>query len=116
MKIKINDYKIKVKPVSSKDEISRGMMGQKFGDKFLGMLFFLTPGPQSFWMKDCITDIDIIFINDSDEIVQIYHECPPCISEPCKQYKCVNASKVLELPGGMCKVWNISEGDNIKYL
>jgi hypothetical protein len=116
MKIKINQYKIKVKVVSSPDEISKGMMNKKFNGDYLGMFFFLTPGKQSFWMKNCIIPLDIIFIGNDDTIVKIHHNCPPCDSDDCKHYTCDNADKCLELPGGLCQTWGIGEGDLVKYL
>jgi uncharacterized membrane protein (UPF0127 family) len=109
---KINDYKIKVIPCENNSE---GMMNKKFDSNFLGMLFYLTPGPQSFWMKDCITPLDIIFISD-DKITKIARDCQPCDSEECPHYECDNADMVLEVPGSMCDVWGISEGDSVKII
>ena len=110
MVIKIKDYKIKAIPSENNSE---GMMGKKFDSNFLGMLFYLTPGPQSFWMKGCIIPLDIIFIS-GNKIKEIARDCQPCYTEECKHFECDNADMVLEVPGGLCDTWGITEGDVIK--
>jgi len=110
MVVKIKDYKIKVKPC---EDNSEGMMGKKFDSNFLGMLFFMEPGPQSFWMKNCIVPLDIIFISDN-KITEIARNCQPCNTEECPHFECDDADTILEVPGGLCDTWGITEGDSVK--
>ena len=44
-----------------------------------GMLFiFPEPQPQSFWMSNCLIDIDIAYIDDDGKIVDVLHmKAPP---------------------------------------
>jgi len=111
MIININDNQFKVKIVKTKKETSEGMMGKKFNSNFNGMLFLMGKGEHCFWMKNCIIDLDIIFIKNG-EITKIHHGCPPCETEKCKTY-CGEGNIVLELKGGTCKSLGISEGDEM---
>jgi uncharacterized membrane protein (UPF0127 family) len=111
MNVKINDNLFSVKPVLTSKDIQNGMMGKKFDRTFDGMLFLMKNGPHSFWMKNCIVHLDIIFI-DGNQITNIHHNCKPCHTENCESYK-GNGDMILELPGGDCKKYNIKEGDLI---
>lgn len=88
------------------------MMGKKFDGNFDGLLFFMNLGNHSFWMKNCIVPLDIIFIEDG-EVQTIHHNCPPCKGTPCESYKGFG-DLVLELPGGTCKKYDIKEGSLIE--
>jgi uncharacterized membrane protein (UPF0127 family) len=53
---------------------------------------------RSFWMKDCLIPLDIIFMVRG-QVSEVYENCPPCTVEPCEHYVGL-ADKVLELNGG----------------
>jgi uncharacterized membrane protein (UPF0127 family) len=113
MYVKINDnINLKVKTCKTKSEISNGMMNKRFTD-FNGMLFFMEPTNHCFYMKNCITPLDIIFIDSNLEILKIFNNCPPCNEDDCERY-CHEGKYVLEVPGGFCKKNNISVGDICK--
>jgi uncharacterized membrane protein (UPF0127 family) len=113
MILDINSHKFKVKVVSSKFDVQKGMMKQRFNENFNGMLFMMGSGKHSFWMKDCIIPLDIIFI-DNNEITNIYSDCQPCFTDNCKSYTGFG-NLVLEVEGGTCDMLEISEGDFIKF-
>ena len=114
MFIKINDEIIKVKVCHSQKEISEGMMGKKFIG-FDGMLFLMSEGNHSIWMKNCIIPLDIIFINSDLSISGIHHNCNPCKFGICESYEGYG-KYVLEIEGGRCQDENIEEGDICKFL
>lgn len=114
MRIKINKNKFTVKVARGEKQTSKGMMGQKFDSSFDGMLFDMGYGDHCFWMKNCIINLDIIFI-DNGEISEIHHNCPPCVTSQCKNY-CGFGDLVLELEGGSCKKLKIVEGDIVELL
>ena len=87
------------------------MMGKRFED-FNGMLFLMGDGKHCFWMKNCIINLDIIFI-DNNKITKIHHDCKPCKTEDCDNY-CGIGDMILEIPGGYCKELDIKEGDIVK--
>jgi uncharacterized membrane protein (UPF0127 family) len=114
MKVKINNDTFKVKLAISDKERANGMMKKRFDDSFDGMLFMEDGSESCFWMKNCIINLDIIFIKNN-KISKIHHDCPPCTTEDCDHY-CGIGDFVLELPGGSCKKLNISEGNNLVML
>jgi len=114
MNIKINQNIFKVKTLIDKKSQAIGMMGKTFDKSFEGLLFLMGGNKQCFWMKNCITNLDIIIIRNN-VIVNIHHNCPPCKSEECSSY-CGNGNIVLELEGGTCEYLNIEAGDVIEYL
>lgn len=113
MNIVINNNSYRVKSALTNKDISNGMMNKKFDDDFDGMLFMLDGIDHSFWMKNCIIPLDIIFINE-DIITKIHHNCKPCNQDQCQTYN-GNGDIVLELPGGECKKYDINEGDKIIF-
>lgn len=111
MELTINDNLFNVKCVMTPKDIQKGMMGRKFDDSFDGMLFLMDNENHSFWMKNCITNLDIIFIKNGF-ITKIHHNCLPCKTEHCENYK-GSGDMVLELPGNTCKKYHIKEGDSV---
>lgn len=111
MRISINDNTFSCKVVSTPEKIREGMMGKTF-DGFDGMLFIMPEDTdQSFWMKNCIVPIDIIFISEG-VIQDISPNCPPCKSVECPSYEGFGGF-VLELPGGTCRSKKIRIGDYV---
>jgi len=109
----INKYNFKTKVLTKPREIMLGMMGKKFDNKFDALLFVMNTEFSSFWMKNCIVPLDIIFVKDGI-IINIHHNCPPCNTEHCKTYFGVG-NLILEMPGGTCNKLNIKKGDHV-YL
>ena len=64
MKVVINKYGFKVKPVYKPIDIQKGMMNNNFNSSFSGMLFLMDDKEHCFWMKNCIIPLDIIFIKN----------------------------------------------------
>ena len=112
MILDINSHKFNVKLVSSNGDIQKGMMKKRFNDDFNGMLFMMGLGDHSFWMKNCIIPLDIIFI-DGNEITKIFSNCQPCNTNNCPHYEGYG-NLVLELEGGTCERLGIDEGDIIR--
>ena len=113
MKVKINDNLFDVKTLLTTKDAQNGMMGKKFDNTFNGMFFVMKNQEHCFWMKNCITSLDIIFI-DGEKITKIHHNCPPCEDEPCKRY-CGEGGYILEVKGGTCKKLGIKKGDVVTF-
>ncbi len=124
----MNNNIFRTKVVYTHEDIKEGMMNKTF-DNFDAMLFILNKKKEktSFWMKNCIIPLDIIFISDN-KITQIYHDCPPCIIKSiikstiktetnlnkCERYP-GNGNIVIEILGGTCKKLNIKEDDYVLF-
>jgi len=96
------------------EERSRGLMFRESLDLDKGMLFvFEKEGAYSFWMKNTLIPLDIIWINKDKEIVFISENTQPCKEE----YICPsvnpekNAKYVLEVNGGMAEKIGLKIGD-----
>jgi hypothetical protein len=114
MKVKVNKNIFKVKTLTDKFSQAKGMMGKKFDNGFDGLLFLMGGQSQSFWMKNCVIDLDIIMIKNN-KITKIHHKCPPCETEDCDSYV-GKGNIVLELGGGTCERLGIKPGDSVEYI
>ena len=65
MVISVNNNKFNCKVVSNSKDIAEGMMGKTFDNTFEGLLFLMGGSKQCFWMKNCITNLDIIIIKNN---------------------------------------------------
>jgi uncharacterized membrane protein (UPF0127 family) len=113
MELVINNNLFNVKTVMTRKDIERGMMGKKFNKDFNGMLFLMDDKEHSFWMKDCITSLDIIFIKDN-KITKIHKNCKPCKTEDCERYS-GKGDMILEINGGDCDKYDIVVADKLIF-
>ena len=113
MVVKINDNVFNAKVLTDKRSQSIGMMGKKFDKSFDALLFLMGGDKQCFWMKKCIQNLDIIMIKNN-VVVNIHHNCPPCMDDDCPSY-CGNGNIVLEIEGGLCDKLGIEAGDLVEY-
>lgn len=109
MNLILDNKVIPLEKMTTPNAISTGMMGR---DSIDGGMLFMFPdiGERSFWMKDCLISLDIIFIIDN-KVTKVHRDCPPCNNTKCKSYYGI-ANKVLELPEGK---YNISEGEYLEF-
>ena len=80
-----------------------------------GGMFFVFPdkSTKSFWMKDTYVPLDIIFINEELEVVNIEH-AEPCEVKDCPTYESKRPVKyVLEIKGGLAEELGIEKNDKI---
>ena len=111
----------------------KGLSGRDHIEPDGGMLFvFPRAASQKFVMRDCLTDIDIIFLDPAGRITAMHHmptepprdpETEPLDSrglnqdyeDRLKKYPSRFAAQfVIELAGGTLERLNLSEGDLIK--
>ena len=94
------------------DEHATGLMNRTLLDADSGMLFiFEGSEPHSFWMKNTLIPLDMIFIDQEGIIINIHENATPLSRDiiesagPCKY--------VLEVNGGTCEKKNIRAGDSM---
>lgn len=74
MNLTINDKVFKVTKVTSEEDMEKGLQGVKNLPEDEGMFFeFEEPEDVSFWMKDTLIDLDIIFIDEDLEVISVHH-------------------------------------------
>lgn len=77
MIIEIGEREYEVKIAKSEDDKIKGLQGVKELDDDEGMLFvYEEPQTVGFWMKDTLIPLDIIFINNENKVISIYHGEP----------------------------------------
>ncbi len=86
-------------------------------DSNKGMLFvFSDEAKHSFWMKNTLIPLDIIWINENKEIVFISENNQPCVFDFCPAiYPDEKAKYVLELNGRTISKINLKVGDKASF-
>ncbi len=93
-------------------EQAKGLMHRSFLAKSAGMLFcFDSEALRSFWMKNTLIPLDIIFISAQGAIVNIVENARPMSEESVKSG--APAQYVLEINGGLCQAFGIAVGDQV---
>jgi len=99
------------------EERNRGLMFRTELAEDKGMLFiFETEGLYSFWMKNTLIPLDMIWIGQNFNIVHIEHAVP-CTTEPCESYTPDTPAKyVVEAVSGFADAHNVKVGDSVALL
>lgn len=108
MDIILKNKKLSVRICKTENEKQEGMQNKTFNE-FDSMLFLLGKDYECFWMKGCIIDLDILFLDHTFKIIKIFNSCPKC-NKNCKKY-CSEGNYVLELPSKYCEENGITVGD-----
>ena len=100
------------------EERARGLM---FREKILpdqGMLFvFEREDAHSFWMKNTLVYLDMLWLDSQRRVIHIEANVPPCKEDPCPSYgPGVPARYVLELKGGGAAANGIKLQDQLQFV
>ena len=97
------------------ESIEIGMMYRRSVSPDMAMLFFMDGGdrPRSFWMKNTLVSLDIIYINANNEVVSIQANAQPLNTTSLPSD--APASYVLEVLGGTAATWGIEKGSTITW-
>ena len=99
--------------LSEPDDLSKGMMGRENLDGC--MVFKMGKGHHSFWMKNCLIPLDIVFVLNN-RISAIHKNCPPAEPHRMNPPKYTGiGDHVIEFPGGTCSDFKIGDRVNM-YL
>jgi uncharacterized protein len=82
-----------------------------------GMLFFFPEdGRYSFWMKNTMIPLDMIWIDANRKVVHVKSDVPPCKIEECPTYDPgADARYVLELAAGEAAKRGLKAGDVLRF-
>ena len=108
------DIIINVQIADDNEERVQGLMFIEKLDENGGMLFiFEKEDYQAFWMKNTLIPLDMIFINDELQIVDIKNAIP-CKQDPCNVYTSNQPARyVLEINEGFAAKNSIDKDDKI---
>ncbi len=107
--------KIDIEIADNNYERQLGLMNRKEMKENEGMLFiFPLQGNQSFWMRNTLISLDILFVNDQKQIVTI-HKNTKILSD--QSYPATKPSiYVVEVLAGYRDKHNILVGDKINWM
>ena len=89
-----------------------GLMNRKFLPRHTGMIFdFGSPSMTSFWMKNTLIPLDMLFIDEKGIVRKIHEGAKPHDETPLSSGGPVKS--VLELNGGAVKARNIAVGNKV---
>lgn len=110
---KSHDFRVEVARTSA--DQARGLMFRTELGANDGMIFpFPSPRPASFWMKNTVISLDIIFIREDGTIESIADRTEPYSLEPVMSGEPVAA--VLEIPAGRSEELGIKPGDRVRWI
>jgi hypothetical protein len=95
-------------------ERARGLMHRRELAEDAGMLFlFRERADHSFWMKETLIPLDMIFIDDDGRIVGIIERAEPRTLSP----RSVGSPSryVLEVNGGWARSRGVAQGDRVRF-
>lgn len=100
------------------EERARGLM---FREKILpdqGMLFvFEREDLHSFWMKNTLVPLDMLWLDSQRRVIHIAANVPPCREDPCPSYGPESPARyVLELRAGGAAANGIKTGDQLQFV
>lgn len=112
--VTLGDITISVEIADTFEKRMTGLMYREKLGELNGMLFiFQDERPRSFWMKNTLIPLDIIFINSEFEIVKI-QQTTPCKQDPCPSYLSEKPAKyVVEVNMGFSEEHKVEEGMKI---
>lgn len=113
VELRIGSTTVVAEVADTPDLRALGLGGRAHLEEGRGMWFvFDEDGLWSFWMKDTLIPLDIIWVAPEGTVVHIAHEVQPQ-SYPEAFAPTVPARFVLEVPGGWAKRHGIAEGQKI---
>lgn len=109
---------VSIEVANTEEERERGLMNRSELGEYNGMLFvFEEDGKNSFWMKNTIIPLDMIFINSDKRVVEVIENAQPCEEgHICpKLTPLVEYMYCLEVNSGFAEANNIEEGDFVEW-
>lgn len=79
-----------------------------------GMLFiYPRPQPLSFWMRNTLISLDMLFVDPSGTVTKIHHDAIPLDETPIPGGD--GLTHVLEINGGLARMMGIQEGAQMRH-
>ena len=93
-----------------------GLMNRESLPENSGMLFiFEDLSEKTFWMKNTLIPLDIVFVDSNFNIAHIQKNAEPCRIIACQTYSSEKPAKyVIEINGGLSDKLGIKEGQKVK--
>ncbi len=108
---------VEVQTATTEEQLKEGLKHRSFLPEHEGMLFiFQKNGRYDFWMQDTLIPLDILWLDENRNVIDIASKVPPCITNPCPTYGPSQPSRyVLEVNAGVAERLKIKIGDHADY-
>jgi len=104
-----------VEVMRSRDDLARGLMFRRALPTSQGMLFeYLSDRPLTFWMKNTIIPLDIIFVARNGQVVSIAENATPMSEAVIPSGASVAAA--LEINAGVASEIGLKPGDLVRNV
>ena len=117
-KVCFNENCYAVELAQTDEQRQTGLMGREHLDKDKGMLFiYEDEGVYTFWMKNTLIPLDMIWIDGNGTVARIIKNAEPCGKEYCPSINPNKKAKyVLEINGGEADRLGLAEGSRLIFL
>ena len=96
-------------------EQAQGLMNRETMPQFAGMLFINErPRRVSFWMKNTLIPLDMLFIDESGVVRTLKNSATPLDTTPIPGGD--NIQYVLEINGGLANLLGLTAGAEVRYI
>lgn len=111
------DLIIEAEVARSSSEKAMGLMYREVLPYNSGMLFIYNKNVLiGFWMKNTKIPLDMIFIDENKDVVDLIVRTQPCKSDPCESYYPKSEYRyVLEVNGGWTEENKLEIGDQLEF-
>lgn len=102
----------------TQQEVADGLMYRPSLPEKRGMLFiFDADRYPSFWMKNTLIPLDLVFIDSAGTVVDVVANVPPCAADPCPTYSPRKPARaVLEVVAGAAAAHAVETGAAITFV
>lgn len=116
--VELRGHRIGVEVAADDASREHGLMERTSMPADHGMLFvFPDAAPRSFWMKNTLIPLDMLFFDSNRKLVKLLTDVPPCKADPCPAYPSTAPARyVLELNAGAASKIGVHEGDRITLI
>lgn len=91
-----------------------GLMNRPSMPTSEGMLFiYPRPQPLSFWMRNTLISLDLLFVDPTGVVTKIHHDAIPLDETPIPGGE--GLTHVLEINGGLARMLGIQEGAELRH-
>lgn len=110
-------FEVRLELAVTPQEVAEGLMYRVSLPEDRGMLFlFERQRYPSFYMKNTLIPLDIIFLTATGSVVDVVENAPPCAADPCPTYSPRDpVLAVLELAAGTARSHGIERGAVITF-
>ena len=115
--VALKGHAFSVEIANTPAEQEHGLMDRTSMPAGHGMLFvFPDSQPRTFWMKNTLIPLDMLFFDAHHRVVAIQADAQPCKADPCRLYPSTAPARyVLELNAGTAAKLGLHKGDVITF-